>query len=222
MLDLGTSFVASVARDPKALAVVDGDVRLTYEGWYARISAVVAGFRPDRPAARATISSRFCRTAGKRPPCTGPASSPASSSRRSTGAPRPTRSTTPWRTPKPRRSSSRACRRRGRRQSHAAVDAAAHRRRAADAAPGRSPSPSSSPPTRRSAAPRVDRRGAVADALHLRHHREAEGRAAPPPGRARRCRRPCGAESLRRMASARSASCRSITRWACARCSPCR
>ena len=44
MLDLGTSFVASVARDPKALAVVDGDVRLTYEGWYARISAVVAGF----------------------------------------------------------------------------------------------------------------------------------------------------------------------------------
>jgi 2-furoate---CoA ligase len=44
MLDLGTSFVASVARDPKALAVVDGDVRLTYEEWYARISAVVAGF----------------------------------------------------------------------------------------------------------------------------------------------------------------------------------
>ena len=44
MLDLGTSFAASVARDPKALAVVDGDVRLTYEGWYARISAAVAGF----------------------------------------------------------------------------------------------------------------------------------------------------------------------------------
>ena len=30
MLDLGTSFLASVARDPEALAIVDGDVRLTY------------------------------------------------------------------------------------------------------------------------------------------------------------------------------------------------
>jgi 2-furoate---CoA ligase len=44
MFDLGTSFVASVSRDPKALAIVDGEVRLTYEAWYAKISAVVAGF----------------------------------------------------------------------------------------------------------------------------------------------------------------------------------
>jgi 2-furoate---CoA ligase len=29
MLDLGTSFLASVARDPNALALVDGDVRFT-------------------------------------------------------------------------------------------------------------------------------------------------------------------------------------------------
>jgi 2-furoate---CoA ligase len=42
MLDLGTSFVASVARDPDALAIVDDDVRLTYAQWYARISALVA------------------------------------------------------------------------------------------------------------------------------------------------------------------------------------
>ncbi|GGF55997.1 4-chlorobenzoate--CoA ligase [Azorhizobium oxalatiphilum] len=42
MLDLGTSFVASVARDPDALALVDGDLRLTYRQWYARISNVVA------------------------------------------------------------------------------------------------------------------------------------------------------------------------------------
>jgi 2-furoate---CoA ligase len=42
MLDLGTSFVASVARDPDVLAIVDGDVRLTYREWYARISSVVA------------------------------------------------------------------------------------------------------------------------------------------------------------------------------------
>src|SRR5690242_9709040 len=44
MLDLGTSFLASVARDPKAIAVVDGHMRLNYQNWYAKISAVVAGF----------------------------------------------------------------------------------------------------------------------------------------------------------------------------------
>src|SRR5262244_95727 len=43
MLDLGTSFLASIARDPDALAIVDGDVRLTYSAWYERISALVAG-----------------------------------------------------------------------------------------------------------------------------------------------------------------------------------
>jgi len=44
MLDLGTSFLAGVERDPKALAIVDGDVRLTYEAWYRKISSVVAAF----------------------------------------------------------------------------------------------------------------------------------------------------------------------------------
>ncbi len=44
MLDLGTSFVASVDRDPKALAIVDGELRLTYRQWYTRISALVAAF----------------------------------------------------------------------------------------------------------------------------------------------------------------------------------
>ena len=44
MLDLGLSFLGSVARDPDALAIVDGDVRLTYAQWYRRISALVAGF----------------------------------------------------------------------------------------------------------------------------------------------------------------------------------
>jgi 2-furoate---CoA ligase len=44
MLDLGTSFIASVARDPNAIAIVDGDLRLTYAQWYSRISAVVAAF----------------------------------------------------------------------------------------------------------------------------------------------------------------------------------
>jgi 2-furoate---CoA ligase len=44
MLDLGTSFVASVARDPDAIAIVDGDLRLTYTQWHMRISSVVAAF----------------------------------------------------------------------------------------------------------------------------------------------------------------------------------
>ena len=44
MFDLGTSFLASVARDPRALAIIDGEVRLSYREWHARISAVVAAF----------------------------------------------------------------------------------------------------------------------------------------------------------------------------------
>src|SRR5580700_8958644 len=44
MLDLGLSFLGSVARDPGALAIVDGDMRLSYAAWYRRISALVAGF----------------------------------------------------------------------------------------------------------------------------------------------------------------------------------
>jgi 2-furoate---CoA ligase len=43
MLDLGTSLLASVARDPEAVAIVDGDLRLTYAAWWRRISATVAG-----------------------------------------------------------------------------------------------------------------------------------------------------------------------------------
>jgi len=42
MLDLGTSFIASVERDPNALAIVDGATRLTYAQWYRQISSVVA------------------------------------------------------------------------------------------------------------------------------------------------------------------------------------
>jgi 2-furoate---CoA ligase len=42
MLDLGLSFLGSVARDPNTLALVDGELRLTYSQWYRRISALVA------------------------------------------------------------------------------------------------------------------------------------------------------------------------------------
>jgi 2-furoate---CoA ligase len=44
MLDLGQTFLGSVARDPDALAIVDGELRLTYAQWYREISRIVAGF----------------------------------------------------------------------------------------------------------------------------------------------------------------------------------
>ena len=44
MLDLATSFVASAARDPSAIAIVDNNLRLTYAQWLARISSLVSGF----------------------------------------------------------------------------------------------------------------------------------------------------------------------------------
>jgi 2-furoate---CoA ligase len=44
MFDLGTSFIASVGRDPEALAIVDSDMRLTYWQWHVQISALVTAF----------------------------------------------------------------------------------------------------------------------------------------------------------------------------------
>jgi 2-furoate---CoA ligase len=43
VLDLGLTFLAAVARDPDALAIVDDGLRLTYAQWYERISALAAG-----------------------------------------------------------------------------------------------------------------------------------------------------------------------------------
>jgi 2-furoate---CoA ligase len=43
MFDLGRSFIASVERSPDALAIVDGDRRLTYAQWYAEVCRVVDG-----------------------------------------------------------------------------------------------------------------------------------------------------------------------------------
>jgi 2-furoate---CoA ligase len=45
MLDLGRSFLASVARDPHALAIVDGELRLTYAQWYRHISSLTASLQ---------------------------------------------------------------------------------------------------------------------------------------------------------------------------------
>lgn len=43
MLDLGRTFLQSVERSPHALAVVDGEQRLTYIEWYERIQRSAAG-----------------------------------------------------------------------------------------------------------------------------------------------------------------------------------
>jgi 2-furoate---CoA ligase len=44
MFDLGTSLIASVARDPHAIAIIDAGVRLTYREWFDKISALVGAF----------------------------------------------------------------------------------------------------------------------------------------------------------------------------------
>lgn len=43
MLDLGRTILQSVERAPRGIAVVDGELRLSYEDWYARIRAVAGG-----------------------------------------------------------------------------------------------------------------------------------------------------------------------------------
>ncbi len=45
MLDLGSTFLQSVERSPRALALVDGSIRLNYAQWYERIAAVAAGLQ---------------------------------------------------------------------------------------------------------------------------------------------------------------------------------
>jgi 2-furoate---CoA ligase len=45
MLDLGRSFLASVERSPDQLALVDGDLRLTYGEWFGRVAAVAGGLQ---------------------------------------------------------------------------------------------------------------------------------------------------------------------------------
>ena len=42
MLDLGTSLIATVERSPRAVGIVDGELRLTYADWFDRVLRVVA------------------------------------------------------------------------------------------------------------------------------------------------------------------------------------
>ena len=110
---------------------------------------------------------------------------------------------------------------RGRVAGSAAAERAAHLARCG----GRAATSSSRPWSSATRAMPMPRAGADAWSLMLYTSgttAKAERRAAPPPRRTRRGGRPCRAKSLSATASARSASCRSITRWACARCSRCR
>lgn len=43
MFELGRTFLAAWARSPSAVAIVDGDLRLTYDAWAEQIGCVVAG-----------------------------------------------------------------------------------------------------------------------------------------------------------------------------------
>ena len=43
MFDLGRSFIAAVERSPRAVAIVDGEERLTDAEWYAEICRVIDG-----------------------------------------------------------------------------------------------------------------------------------------------------------------------------------
>ncbi len=45
MLDLGRSFLASVERSPDQLALVDGDLRLTYGEWFEYVAALAGGLQ---------------------------------------------------------------------------------------------------------------------------------------------------------------------------------
>ena len=196
MLDLGNSFRASVERDPDAVAIVDGAVRLTYAQWYARISGLVGGLRRDRAKARRPSCDAAAEPLGSRDAALGlpvrrhrhHAGQLARQSRRDR--------LLSSRMPRPRPSPSRRCRREAVRGSGEAQEPAAHRARRRRTA-ARSPSTAllASGRARRRAARR--RRSLVGDALHLRHHGAAEGRAAPPARRTRRRGRACGTESLR-------------------------
>lgn len=43
MLDLGRTFIAAVERSPSELAVIDSDLKLTYEQWFDRIACMAGG-----------------------------------------------------------------------------------------------------------------------------------------------------------------------------------
>ena len=202
MLDLGTSFLASVARDPTRSRSSMASVRLTY----ARV--VPADFRAGRGLRRAGAQARR--------PSRHRAAEPLGGGDHPLGLPvrrhhhhaaelaldRRRARLLPRRTPRPRRSSTRRCRPkrcglRKARSTHAADRGRACRRRHRLRDAGRTA-------TRRDVAAARRRRGLVGDALHLRHHRASPRacRAASAPSAPRR------SPMWRRISTARRAHAR--------------
>ena len=193
MLDLGTSFLASVARDPHALAIVDGDMRLSYRAWHEKISALVAGF--DELGLSSGRSSRH-RAAEPLGGGDHPLGLPIRRHRRHAAQLALHR--------RGARFLHRRCRRqgdrvraglgRGGRGFRQGTGASTHRRRNAERAGPRIRDSCRQASARRRAARRC--RGLVGDALYLGHDRAPQGRAAPPARGTRRGARACRAESL--------------------------
>ena len=204
MLDLGTSFLASVARDPDALAIVDGDVRLTYR---AMVSARFPRWSPASTSSACkpgdhlvTVLQNRWEAATLHWACqfAGIIITPIN-----------------WRAKADEldfcieNAEARALVYRGRlgrrrRAVAARASAAAHRRRRSRRSRAIAFADMVARDARRRDAARR-RRCLVGHALHVRHDVEAEGRAAPPPRRARRGASPMWRKISTAAASARSA-----------------
>ncbi len=193
MLDLGLSFLASVARDPNALAIADGELRLTYAQWYRQISALVKGFDAIglkagdhlvtvlQNRAEAATLHWACQFAGI---VITPVNWRSTASELDFYLDNAEAKAVAYEDVSAAAVAGSAL---AQRLPRIAIDAAppsGHRVWRADRASG----------ARCHAARR--RRRLVGHALHLRHHGAAEGRAAPPVRRARRGDRPCRAKSL--------------------------
>ena len=71
MFDLGRTFIASVERSPDAIAIVEGERRLTYGDWAGEIADIAAGLGRARPQARRSARRSAAKPAGDGEPALG-------------------------------------------------------------------------------------------------------------------------------------------------------
>ena len=214
MFDLGRTFLATVERSPDALAIVDGGRRLTYAEWYGEISGIAAGLAESRAQARRPARGDPAEPAGDGEP---PLGLPVSRNRRD-----PAQLADQGRRDRllPRRfrgcarSCSTAVAAEAVAGSAAARRSAAHRdRRRGRHGPLRGLARRPAAPSRRKPTPRICR---CCSTPRARPGGPRACRAGTVPSAPRRS--PMSRRTSTAAASARSGSCRSITRWGCARC----